>query len=139
MRTLLRTLVFLLPILAVTGCGIVYKQDIQQGNLLEKKNVEQLKPGMTKRQVVVLLGSPSIASPFDHDRWDYLSTFSRRGGKMTQRTLTLYFNNDVLVRTEGNYFPQDASKLLEQTSKYKMKYSVDENEKHASDDSDDNQ
>lgn len=118
MRTFLRTLVCLLLACSVVACGLIYKPDVQQGNLLEKKDVDQLKPGMSKRQVLVLLGSPSMTSPFNHDRWDYLSTFSRRGKPATERALSLYFNNDVLVRTEGKYFEKDATELLKDSRKY---------------------
>lgn len=123
MRMFLRALVCVLLACVVAGCGLIYKPDVQQGNLLTKTNVDQVKPGMTKRQVVVLLGSPSVTSPFNHNRWDYLSTFSHRGEKRNERSLSLYFNNDVLVRTEGNYFAQDATQLLKQTKKYGTDYS----------------
>ena len=122
MRMLLRTLVCLLLVCATASCGLIYKPDVQQGNLLDKKDVAQLKPGMTKHQVIVLLGTPSVTSPFDQDRWDYLSTFSRRGQKRTERALTLYFNNDVLVRTEGNFFEQNATELLKESKKYGGSY-----------------
>ena len=29
---------------------------------------------MTKQQVQALLGTPSIADPFHHDRWDYVAS-----------------------------------------------------------------
>jgi outer membrane protein assembly factor BamE len=126
MHKLIRTLGFATLAIAVTGCHLVYVPDVQQGNLLDKKNVEQLKPGMTKRQVLVLLGTPSVATPFDQERWDYVSTFSHRGEKMNVRTLTLYFNNDVLARTEGDFFPEDAKQLIKDSQKYKTNYPVNE-------------
>lgn len=119
MHKLIRTLGLAMMAVAIAGCGLVYTPDVQQGNLLDKKNVDQLQPGMTKRQVLVLLGTPSVTSPFDQDRWDYVSTFSHRGQKMTTRTLTLTFNNDTLVRTEGDFFAQDAQQLLKDSEKYK--------------------
>lgn len=119
MQKLIRTLGLAMMATAIAGCGIVYTPDVQQGNLLDKKNVDQLQPGMTKRQVLVLLGTPSVISPFDSNRWDYVSTFSHRGRPMTTRTLTLTFNNDVLVRSEGDFFAQDAQQLLKDSSKYK--------------------
>jgi outer membrane protein assembly factor BamE len=118
-KQLIRTLGLALLATAVAGCGLVYTPDVQQGNLLDKKNVDQLQPGMTKRQVLVLLGTPSVISPFNNDRWDYVSTYSHRGKPMTTRTLTLSFNNDTLVKTEGDFFAQDAQKLLEDSKKYK--------------------
>lgn len=119
MHKLIRTLGLAMMAIAIAGCGLVYTPDVQQGNLLDKKNVDQLQPGMTKRQVLVLLGTPSVISPFDQDRWDYVSTFSHRGRAMTTRTLTLSFNNDTLVRTEGDFFSQDAQQLLKDSEKYK--------------------
>ena len=119
MHKLIRTLGLAMMATAIAGCGLVYTPDVQQGNLLDKKNVDQLQPGLTKRQVLVLLGTPSVTSPFDQDRWDYVSTFSHRGQKMTKRTLTLTFNNDTLVSTEGDFFAQDAKQLLKDSEKYK--------------------
>ena len=34
---------------ATAGCGILYKQPIYQGNLLEKAQVDQLQAGMSKQ------------------------------------------------------------------------------------------
>ncbi len=118
MRTLFRPLTATFLAVAVAGCGLVYHPPLQQGNLLDKKTVDKLEPGMTKRQVMVLMGSPSIASPFDHDRWDYVHAFAKRGGKQDVRKLTLYFNNDTLVKTEGSLFAADNSKMLEQAKMY---------------------
>jgi len=94
--------------------------------LLDKKVVDQLKPGMTKRQVLVLMGTPSVSSPFDASRWDYVSTQSHRGEAIKLRTFTLTFNNDTLVRTEGDFFAQDAQKLVNDSKKYHSGYPVNE-------------
>lgn len=126
MPKLLRTLLCALLATAVAGCGIVYRPTVQQGNLLDKKKVEQLKPGMTKRQVLVLLGSPSVTSPFQHDRWDYVQANVPRHGKMVLRKLTLYFDNDTLARTEGEFFTTPAEQLLKDAKRYKSAYPANE-------------
>ena len=94
--------------LALAGCGMVYKTDVQQGNLLDQKMVDELRPGMTKRQVSLILGTPAIASPFHHDRWDYINTYRSRGEPVTRKVLSLTFENDRLVRIEGDYKPTEA-------------------------------
>lgn len=127
MQKLIRTLGFATLALSLASCRLVYTPDVQQGNILTKEAVAQLKPGMTKRQVIVLMGSPSVASPFEQNRWDYVSTQQHRGGEIKIRTFTLTFNNDTLVRTEGDFFAQDAQQLLNDTKKYKVNYPVDEN------------
>jgi outer membrane protein assembly factor BamE len=128
MQKLITLLVFAMLALSIAGCHIVYTPDVQQGNLLDKKMVDQLKPGMTKHQVLVLMGTPSVTSPFDHSRWDYVSTQSHRGGKHKVRTFTLTFNNDTLVRTEGDFFAQDAQQLVKDSKKYHADYPVNETE-----------
>lgn len=98
----------LLPLLALvlslglaSGCNLIYKQNIQQGNALEQEDLDQLRLGMTMNQVAYLLGTPAIQDPFHHDRWDYLSSYSRRGGEPTRRTVTLLFENSQLVSMSG--------------------------------------
>lgn len=97
---------------ATAGCGILYKQPIYQGNLLEKTQVDQLQQGMSKQQVDALIGSPSIADPFHHDRWDYIATQrTNRRGSTDIKSMTLWFENDVLSRWEGEYFPEQDAEL----------------------------
>lgn len=110
-------LLLVLSIAMVTGgCGILYKQPIYQGNLLEKSSVDQLQTGMSKQQVNLLLGSPSIEDPFHHDRWDYASTQrTNRVGTVEKKNLTLWFENDALVKWEGDYFPEQDEQLARQT------------------------
>ncbi len=92
--------------LLLAGCGIVYRQPVFQGNLLESKNVAQLTEGMTRQQVFSLLGSPPIADPFHQGRWDYTATERRRVGDTEIKSLTLWFDGDSLTRWEGEYFPE---------------------------------
>jgi outer membrane protein assembly factor BamE len=128
MQKLITLLVFAMLALSIAGCHIVYTPDVQQGNLLDKKTVDQLKPGMTKRQVVVLMGTPSVTTPFEQSRWDYVATRSVRGGPITIRTFTLTFNNDTLVKTEGDFFAPDAQQMVKDSKKYHASYPVNETE-----------
>lgn len=100
------------------GCGLIYKVDVYQGSLLEKKNVEQLKPGLTKRQVYALLGSPSVQDPFHQSRWDYVGTVSKRGSDTEVKNLTLTFDGDALATIEGDYFPEQDEALAIQMRRY---------------------
>jgi len=88
---------------ALAGCNVVYKQNIQQGNVLDAEDIEQLETGMTKRQVMVLLGSPAVHNPFHADRWDYINSFALQGGDPERRTLTIEFENDRVVGYHGSY------------------------------------
>ena len=109
----------LLATLLVSGCGLLYRQPIFQGNLLEKTAVDQLQAGMDRQQVMVLLGSPSIRDPFHHDRWDYVASQRiGRTGDPVVKTMTLWFENGQLARWEGEYFPEQDSELAKNAIHY---------------------
>lgn len=106
----------LLPVLAAalltSACGVVYRQPIYQGNLLEKSAVDQLQAGMDRQQVLLLLGTPSIADPYHQDRWDYTATQrTGRTGRTEIKNLTLHFQGNQLMRWEGEYFPEQDEAL----------------------------
>lgn len=126
MHKLISLLVVALLACSLAGCHIAYTPDVQQGNLLSKDIVGQLKPGMTKHQVLVLLGTPSVRTPFDHSRWDYVSTQSLRGRTPKVRTFELTFNNDTLVKTQGDFFAQDPQQLIKESKKYNAGYPATE-------------
>ena len=104
---------------SVAGCGILYKQPIYQGNLLDKAAVDQLQVGMSRQQVQVLLGTPSIADPFHHDRWDYTATErTDRLGTVHMKNFTVWFENEAVTRWEGDYFPEQDKALAERMGRF---------------------
>ena len=133
MYKLLRIAGIALGGLAATACNPIYKLDIQQGNLFGKNLVDSLKPGMTKRQVTLVMGSPAIISPFNQDRWDYVSTLRKGNGHMETKDLTLYFKNNSLARIEGDYFAENPKELIREATKFKRQYPDDKPEKKKKD------
>jgi outer membrane protein assembly factor BamE len=97
-RSLLALLLFA-TLLGAAGC--VYRINIQQGNFLDAKAVDQVVPGMARSQVRFLLGTPMVSSPFDSDRWDYVLYIKRgRIEKPEQRKVTVFFEGDQVTRVE---------------------------------------
>ena len=114
-----RLLFVVLVALGTAGCGILYKQPIYQGNLIEQSAVEQLQVGMGKQQVLTLLGTPSIADPSHHQRWDYTATERvNRRGTTEVKNLTLWFENDALARWDGEYFAEQDKELSERMRRF---------------------
>jgi len=101
----------LLFMLMTSSC--VYKTPVQQGNVLIQDDVDEVRPGMSKRQIAIILGTPAIADPFNQNRWDYVNTYKLKGKIDEVKRLTLFFKEDKLVKTEGNYFPEKNSTTLE--------------------------
>ena len=104
---------------AASGCGVLYKQPIYQGNLIEKKAADQLQVGMSRQQVQALLGTPSVADPFHHDRWDYAaSQRDGRVGRTQVKDLTVWFENGSVTRWEGEYFPEQDQALAKRMARF---------------------
>jgi outer membrane protein assembly factor BamE len=83
----------------------VYKISIPQGNIITQEMVDQLRPGMTKRQVIFVMGTPLIRDPYHQDRWDYVYNFQPGGGERGQERLSVLFENDQLVSLSGDFEP----------------------------------
>ena len=118
MITMRKAFPLILAAVLVSGCGVIYRQPVFQGTLVEQKNVEQLKEGMTHQQVASLLGSPSVADPFHQERWDYVASERYRRGATEVKNLSLWFEGDSLVKWEGEYFPDHNNALLAQARKF---------------------
>lgn len=95
---------YALPDWSIPG---VYKIDIQQGNVLEQRQVNQLRPGMSRNQVRITLGTPLLVDTFHQERWDYLYSFQPGKGEPERRRLSLYFKDDRLARIEGDLRPEN--------------------------------
>ena len=83
----------------------VYKISIPQGNVITQEMVDQLRPGMSKRQVTFVMGTPLVRDPFPQDRWDYIYSFQPGGGERGQERLSVFFIDDQLVGFEGDFIP----------------------------------
>ena len=97
-------------LLMLAGC--VYVADVQQGNIIEDKQLQQLKTGMTKEQVKFLLGSPIVKDAFHQDRWDYVYTL-RQGDDsyIEKRRLTLAFKGNKLVNIDNKNYPNPKDEI----------------------------
>ncbi|OLB12428.1 MAG: hypothetical protein AUH10_08275 [Gammaproteobacteria bacterium 13_2_20CM_66_19] len=104
-----------LALLATTLGGCVYRMNIQQGNYLEGKTVDQLQSGMTRSQVRYLLGTPMVPAVFDKDRWDYVYYFKRgRLRRPEERHLIVFFRDDKVTRFERDNVPNTAPQAPDQ-------------------------
>ncbi len=86
-------------IISLHGCGLLYRPDIQQGNKITVQMVSELEPGMTRREVVRILGTPLIHDPFNKNRWDfYYSLKNGETGQVEQYLTSVIFTDDRLTR-----------------------------------------
>ncbi|MDP3815604.1 outer membrane protein assembly factor BamE [Pseudomonas sp.] len=105
---LLLTSLTLTGLFALAGCSFpgVYKIDIQQGNVVTQDMIDQLRPGMTRRQVRFIMGNPLLTDTFHANRWDYLYSIQPGGGQRLQERISVNFSaEDQLVGLSGDFMP----------------------------------
>lgn len=93
----------------------VYRLDIQQGNIIDQEMIDELRPNMTKRQVLYILGSPMLIDVFHQKRWDYI--YSKQTGRDSrqQQRISLFFENDILSSVQGDFRPSTEPVTKENT------------------------
>jgi len=89
-------------VIPLSGCTI-YEIDIQQGNVLDEEAVDKLQLGMNRQQVKFILGSPILTDTFHPNRWDYIHTYRPGKGETRQRTITITFKEDSLVKINDSF------------------------------------
>ncbi|MDC1419074.1 outer membrane protein assembly factor BamE [Candidatus Thioglobus sp.] len=77
-----------------------YKPTILQGVILDIKEVNQLKLGMSKQSVMNLIGSPSIIDPFHQYQWDYINHSTIDGEIEIRYRLRLIFTGNLLTEID---------------------------------------
>ena len=92
----------------VNRLPFVYRIDIQQGNVITPEIVNQLRVGMSKRQVQFILGAPMLIDPFHAERWDYVYIYNPGSDGIdpaSQQRVTLEFENDRVTQITGTLLP----------------------------------
>ena len=77
----------------------VYKIDVEQGNIVTQEIADQLQPGMSKRQVRFIMGTPLVEDTFNQNRWDYPYSIRNGGELLSSSHVTVFFDGDSLIDT----------------------------------------
>lgn len=106
-----QSLLIFVVLVSLAGCSYfqfpgVHRINIQQGHIITQDMIDQLQPGMTKRQVRFVLGDPLLPDTFNDDRWDYYYSLRRgQDGRFFQRSLTVFFADGVMTEYTGDFTP----------------------------------
>ena len=101
MRSLVLSLI--IALITLSGCSI-YRMDIRQGNIVEQKDVDKIRMGMNKDQILFILGKPVVHDTFDNDTWYYI--YSNKAGKTreeTKKQLIITFKDNKVTELKGDF------------------------------------
>lgn len=93
----------LISLLTLSACGIPYRIDIDQGNIITADEVSRLQIGMSKEDVRLVIGDPLLNDVFHQDRWDYVQYHQSGKTREKQKGLvSLYFTHGLLTNINSN-------------------------------------
>lgn len=85
-----------------------YRPDIVQGNVISRDLMDSIRPGMSKEQVRVILGTPLLNDIFHVNRWDYIFMYRKgESREMERRKVTLTFDGNKLAKVEADTLPTE--------------------------------
>ena len=88
----------------------------QRGELPSPERIAEIHPGLTKEQVVKILGTPSSMGVFNDNAWYYISRKTARVSffqpdVLDQQVFTINFDNNGVVRDMGHKTYADAREI----------------------------
>lgn len=93
-KTILFLSIFSMPLmscsLVLDHLPYVYKIDVNQGNMIDQSMIDQLRPNMTKRQILYIMGTPMLVDYFHQNRWDYIYS-SKKVAPILNKKQFLFF------------------------------------------------
>jgi len=96
-------LIISLCTLSLSACIRPYQPDIQQGNIINNSDLREIRYGMSKQEVLFILGTPMVIDPFNTARWDYFySKHNPRKRQTDKRLITALFDGDKLIKLQGD-------------------------------------
>lgn len=92
-----------LSLITLQGCSFpgVYKLNVQQGNIVTQEMLDQLRPGMTKKQVHFVLGNPVVSNIFNDSAESYLYSYQREGTDTQSQTIVIRYQDGLYSSYEG--------------------------------------
>lgn len=93
----------------------IYTLDVQQGNMIDQSMIDQLRPNMSKRQVLYIMGSPMLTDAFHQNRWDYIYSNQPGGEPRMQKKISLLFKDDQVIGVQGDFKPSSLPVIKEST------------------------
>lgn len=105
MKTIWRTTQITLLLLAsalFSGCVLFhgYRAPVQQGNVIKTAQLNQLHNGMSKNQVIAIMGTPILTNTFSDNRFNYVYTYQIERQRLHEKRVIVSFDHGRVNHVE---------------------------------------
>ncbi|UDG79623.1 outer membrane protein assembly factor BamE [Candidatus Steffania adelgidicola] len=95
------TIAISIILMCTVGCSlvekVVYHPIIKKIDYLTEADIDKIHTGLSKEEVIQILGNSMIKDPFGSNTWYYIFQHKLDHAPITQQTLTLTFNKDDIL------------------------------------------
>ena len=92
--------IFILIIaLILTSCASadLYRVTVTQGTVFNQEDIDKLQVGMSKDQVVFILGNPTFENFFEPDVWNYFYQVAKGDEILAENKIKVQFDSNGLL------------------------------------------
>ena len=92
--------IFILIIaLIITSCASanLYRVTVTQGTVFNQEDIDKLQVGMSKDQVVFILGNPTFENFFEPDVWNYFYQVAKGDEILAENKIKVQFDTNGLL------------------------------------------
>ncbi|MDO4904623.1 MAG: outer membrane protein assembly factor BamE [Lautropia sp.] len=83
-----------------------YRFSIPQGNYVSQEMLDEVKEGMNRDQVRLMIGTPLLTDVFHPNRWDYVFRFQYPNGDSELRRVIVFFEDERVSEIRHDKLPQ---------------------------------
>jgi outer membrane protein assembly factor BamE len=85
--------------LILTSCATadLYRVTVTQGTVFNQEDIDKLQVGMSKDQVVFILGNPTFENFFEPDVWNYFYQVAKGDEILAENKIKVQFDSNGLL------------------------------------------
>lgn len=98
----------LMTSISISSCSVFktwhfpYMMEVKQGNYITKEQYNELYVGLTKNEVVSILGYPLVEYIFKKNRWDFIYQNYKNNELIKSYTITIIFDENDRIKEFNN-------------------------------------
>ena len=94
-----KILIHIIIALILTSCATadLYRVTVTQGTVFNQEDIDKLQVGMSKDQVVFILGNPTFENFFEPDVWNYFYQVAKGDEILAENKIKVQFDANGLL------------------------------------------
>lgn len=102
LHRLIRTIITGILFISLAGCGLIYHQNISQGNLYSHYDASRIKTGMAPTEVTNIMGYPVLENVYPNKKLTYVYSLKKGHHDASTKSIIISFQNNRVTAVNQN-------------------------------------